>query len=318
MVLVNCTQISPMIKTAVLLIVALVLIPLIALRFDAPLSNLQREMITFSFLLMMAVALLCFVVSEITRNYSQVDKIWSIMPVVYAWYFAFASGWNDRIMLMAALITLWGIRLTINFGRKGAYSWKFWGGEEDYRWKVLREMPAFSNRWSWTLFNLFFISLYQNALILFFTLPMVAVASSDHDLGVADVLLAVLFLGFLAIETVADEQMWRFQREKKKRMQEGEKLTGRFESGFIVHGLWATVRHPNYAAEQAMWIVIYFFSVAGTGNWINWSMAGCVLLMLLFQGSSDFSESISASKYPAYKEYQKKVPRFIPRLWKNL
>ena len=38
-----------------------------------------------------------------------------------------------------------------------------------------------------------------------------------------------------------------------------------------------------------------------------------ILLVLLFWGSSNFSESISASKYPGYKDYQKKVGRFIPR-----
>ena len=74
------------------------------------------------------------------------------------------------------------------------------------------------------------------------------------------------------------------------------------------------MRHPNYMAEQAIWVCVYFFSVIATGAWINWSLAGCLLLIILFQGSSDFSEAISAEKYPLYKEYQKKVGRFIPKL----
>jgi steroid 5-alpha reductase family enzyme len=37
-----------------------------------------------------------------------------------------------------------------------------------------------------------------------------------------------------------------------------------------------------------------------------------MLLLILFQGSSNFSEEISASKYPEYKDYQARVPRFIP------
>jgi steroid 5-alpha reductase family enzyme len=44
-------------------------------------------------------------------------------------------------------------------------------------------------------------------------------------------------------------------------------------------------------------------------------MAGCLLLLILFQGSSDFSENISASKYPNYKEYQKTVGRFLPKMF---
>jgi steroid 5-alpha reductase family enzyme len=49
-----------------------------------------------------------------------------------------------------------------------------------------------------------------------------------------------------------------------------------------------------------------------TGEWINWSVAGAVLLVILFKGSSDFSEEISEKKYVAYKDYQSSVPRFIP------
>jgi len=36
------------------------------------------------------------------------------------------------------------------------------------------------------------------------------------------------------------------------------------------------------------------------------------VLVILFRGSSNFSEEISAGKYPEYAQYQKDVPRFIP------
>ena len=55
-------------------------------------------------------------------------------------------------------------------------------------------------------------------------------------------------------------------------------------------------------AEQAIWIVFYCYSVIATGYWINWTITGGLLLVLLFKGSSDFSESISAEKYPDYKK----------------
>jgi steroid 5-alpha reductase family enzyme len=72
------------------------------------------------------------------------------------------------------------------------------------------------------------------------------------------------------------------------------------------------MRHPNYTAEQAIWIVFYFYSVAATGLWLNWSIMGAILLVLLFWGSSNFSESISGGKYPDYADYRKRVPRFLP------
>lgn len=80
-------------------------------------------------------------------------------------------------------------------------------------------------------------------------------------------------------------------------------MEGQYASGFISSGLWGKMRHPNYMAEQAIWVSLYLFSVAATGAWINWSIAGCLLLVTLFQGSSDFSEAISVEKYPNYKRY---------------
>lgn len=92
----------------------------------------------------------------------------------------------------------------------------------------------------------------------------------------------------------------------------GGDIPEKYRKGFVHTGLWGKVRHPNYAAEQAIWIVFYFFSVSATGNWLNWSVVGMILLVLLFWGSSNFSESISADKYSDYAEYRKKVSRFVP------
>lgn len=91
-----------------------------------------------------------------------------------------------------------------------------------------------------------------------------------------------------------------------------EELDGDYKKGFLTKGLWSLSRHPNYFAEQAIWISLYLFSVSASGEIFNWSIVGCLLLVVLFQGSSAFSEEISASKYPEYKEYQKNVSRFFP------
>ena len=51
----------------------------------------------------------CFIVSELALNYSQVDKLWSTIPIAYVWYFAYASGMNERLVLMAILVTFGGV-----------------------------------------------------------------------------------------------------------------------------------------------------------------------------------------------------------------
>lgn len=54
------------------------------------------------------------VVSEINKNYSQVDRLWSILPNLYIIHLA---GWarlagvpHSRIDLIAAFTTLWSVR----------------------------------------------------------------------------------------------------------------------------------------------------------------------------------------------------------------
>jgi steroid 5-alpha reductase family enzyme len=260
----------------------------------------------------------CFIVGEITKNNSQMDKLWSILPIVYAWIVVGKSGMNLRIVVMAILITLWGVRLTLNFAKKGAYSIKFWSGEEDYRWVDLREDPNLNKRWKWALFNLFFISIYQNALVLAISLPLVAVMESTVSFGIFDAIIAALLLGSIILETIADKQQMTFQTKKYELLGQGmrlEDLPSPYDKGFNTHGVWGRSRHPNYFAEQSIWVVLYFFCIsAGVTNYIffNWTLIGSMFLILLFIGSSNFSEGISLKKYPAYKEYINKVPKYAP------
>ena len=301
-----------MLGTILLLIFTVVVVPITSFYFGTPLTDLQND-ILFNHLLYIVAAVItyCFVVGELSKNNSQVDKLWSIVPIIYVWDMTYLADWNQRMVLMSILVTIWAIRLTYNFARRGAYTWKFWAGEEDYRWEVLRKRPGFNKPFIWMLFNLFFICSYQNILIFLFTIPILTVVGDNSPLNWIDYLLSFLFVLFVLFEFVADNQQYVFQTEKHRRMKEGEAL-GDYEKGFIDTGLWGIVRHPNYAMEQAIWLVFYFFSVNVTGEWLNWSVAGCALLIILFKGSSDFSEAISAEKYPAYSRYQKTVPRFIP------
>jgi steroid 5-alpha reductase family enzyme len=301
-----------MLITIILLIFTVIVVPFVSFYFGTPLNEVQNHVLFGASMIVSGVIAYCFLIGELSKNNSQVDKLWSIVPIGYVWYMTIEGGMNERMVLMAILVSIWGSRLTFNFARRGAYTWRFWAGEEDYRWEILRKRPGFNNRFVWMIFNLLFISAYQNVLIFLFTLPILAsLADNTNPLGIADYALAGVYVSLVIIEFIADQQQYDFQTEKHRRLKEGLPL-GHYEKGFVSTGLWSIVRHPNYACEQAIWVVFYFFSVSATGEWINWSVAGCVLLIILFKGSSDFSEDISANKYPEYSEYQRRVPRFIP------
>lgn len=301
------------ISTAILLLLTLLVVPLVSYFTGVALGPLEWQALHSVAILMGIAAALCFIVGELTNNVSQVDKLWSLLPIAYAWIVAAYGDYSPRLVLMSVLVTLWGARLTYNFSRHGAYQWKFWQGHEDYRWAVLKARPEFQPAWRWTAFNFGFISGYQNVLILLFTLPtIVALQNNQTPLGLLDFIAAIMMVGFVVFETIADQQQWNFQSKKYALIRAGETLTGDYAKGFLDTGLWALSRHPNYFAEQSIWVSFYLFSVAASGQWLNWSIAGCLLLMVMFQGSAGFSEETSAAKYPGYADYQQRVSRFIP------
>lgn len=282
-----------------------------------PEGNSQLQQLTSAwFIIMLSAAILCFIVSEITQNYSQVDKLWSIMPIIYSLVTLIAFP-TPRILLMTLLVTAWGLRLSYNFGRKGGYNIIPWKGEEDYRWKILRENPLLEGRIRFGLFNLFFISFYQQFLILLFTTPLLVAAKySSSNLNLLDLFAASLFLIFLTVETVADNQLFRFHSRKKLGLKDGiykESLS----KGFMSEGLWRYSRHPNFVSEQSIWLSFYVFSIAASGEWLNWTVTGAVLLIFLFAGSTYMTESISSTKYPAYIIYQKNTAKFIPKFFRK-
>ena len=292
-----------------LLIATLIVVPALAFTFDAPLTPHQVALLKDIVLLMLGVAGACFIVGEITGNVSQVDKLWSIVPFVYCWVLTAKAGFDPRMVLMSVCATIWGARLTYNFSRHGGYSWKFWTGNEDYRWAHVRAKPELQGPVRWRVFHLGFICLYQNALLLLIVLPILMAVDAPNPLGLADGAIAALYVALVIFETIADQQQWNYQTEKKRQRAAGT-LEGRYARGFIAEGLWSRSRHPNYFAEQSLWLVFFLFSVAATGRF-NWTVAGGLLLMLLFQGSANLKESICTAKYPDYPDYLKRTPRFF-------
>ncbi|HVX08606.1 DUF1295 domain-containing protein [Humibacter sp.] len=254
-----------------------------------------------------AVCVVTWVLSLLTKEYSWVDRIWSIIPVVYVWVYAIAAGLTDpRLDVMAALVTLWGARLTFNFARKGGYA----AGGEDYRWALLRSRIA---GWKWFLFNLLFIVIYQNVLIFLFTLPAWTAYEHPSPFTVLDVVAAVVFLVFLIGESVADQQQWDFHAWKAAEVAAGRQPNPRF----LQSGLFRFSRHPNFFFEQAQWWVFFFFGAIAARSVLQWTVLGALLLTVLFIGSTIFTESITRSRYPEYAEYQATTSAVVPWLPKR-
>lgn len=210
--------------------------------------------------------------------------------------------------------------MTYNYWRKGGYA----PGSEDYRWAIVRS--KINNRFLSFLFNVVFISLTQSLLLFAITTPtyiflLLNTLPGGEVYGIPYLAFTRGLVFFVIIEAAADQQQWEFHRakrvfEREARIPEHHKTSFTLDDldrGFVVSGLWSLCRHPNFAAEQAVWITLYAWSCYNTQTYVNWSGIGALVYVLLFQGSTRLTESITASKYSEYKDYQARVGMFIPR-----
>ncbi|KAL0078025.1 hypothetical protein J3Q64DRAFT_1646384 [Phycomyces blakesleeanus] len=248
-----------------------------------------------------------YIVSELTKNYSQVDKSWSILPALYAWHFALhdylnRGSFHPRLLVASLLITIWGARLTYNFARKGGYEWK----GQDYRYPYIAEKIG---PLAMAILNLTVIAPFQDLLLALIVTPLYLTnlsGLSKDNIGLTNIDFAAitLHLSLLLFEVIADDQQFLFQTRKHAVLDyvDKSKLSGDYKRGFLSEsGLWKYSRHPNFFAEMSMWWTIYLFSVATirqagltevVGSYLNWTVVGAFTLTLLFQGSTFLTEVV--------------------------
>ncbi|KAI9512970.1 DUF1295-domain-containing protein [Russula earlei] len=249
-----------------------------------PTSNYQDlySLLAYPLRLCAAATLTTYVLSLITGNVSQVDRVWTFLPTIYTAYWALLPLWplksaywrfllpfvpeeasyfarhlSPRALLILGLTVLWTFRLSYNTWRRGLFRLD----EEDYRWAVLRtKVPP----WLFQIINLVFIALIQNVLLLLIASPALIAATHPTPLTLTDGVLALTALALLAWEFTADNQQFAFHAWKHgtydpRAHWPGARLAWTEHDaarGFCTRGLWAWSRHPNFFAEQSFWAVI--------------------------------------------------------------
>ncbi|KAJ3942325.1 uncharacterized protein N0V96_007823 [Colletotrichum fioriniae] len=287
-----------------------------------PQIYLETNPLISGFAFSLLIAVLTLGVSEYHRNFSQIDRLWSLLP---NWYVLHTAAWaylNDepwqRVALAGAATTLWSSRLTFNYWRKGGYE----RGSEDYRWEIVR---AYVPAWVFFLFNVTFISFIQSILLFAFSAApaysLLLASRIEPDLAASDYSFFAILAGLVLSEYISDGQQWDYQTAKaayKKGNSTASSVPrgwaqADLERGFVTHGLWAYSRHPNFFAEQMVWFVLYQWSCYATKVLYSYTFAGSAFLVMLFQGSTWLTELITAGKYHEYAEYQSQVGMFMPK-----
>jgi len=237
--------------------------------------------------------ILLWLLSLALRNASIVDIFWGTGFVIVAWAaFLFTpDGFLPRKLLLAALVTIWGLRLSIHILRRN------WGKPEDFRYAAWRQE---SGR-SWWWFSFFKVFLLQGVLLWIISAPLVAAQFSPAParLGLLDVLGVLVWAFGFYFEAAGDAQLERF---KSNPANKGKLLTT---------GVWHYTRHPNYFGDAAQWWG-YFLIAAGAGGW--WTVFSPVLMTLLLvrvSGVALLEKTLIETK-PGYREYAQTTSAFVP------
>ena len=216
--------------------------------------------------LCVALIVLCWMASTVTRDYSWVDRLWSILPAVYCLIVAADAGFGSaRITVMAALACLWGVRLSLNLVRRDGYPRRQPGLPVDLHPGAV---PPGVIRGAQRVGD---IRRSAGSDLAVHVAGSSAWLHAETPLGWLDYVAIVAFSVLLVLETIADGQMWRFQQDKARLIAAGAEV----ERPFLTEGLFRYCRHPNCTCEQAMWVVFYLFAIsagAGCGTGPDW---GC-------------------------------------------
>jgi len=232
-------------------------------------------------------------VSVALRDTSIVDIFWGSGFVVVAWFgFALADGSYDRRLLLAALVTAWGLRLTLHLARRNL------GKGEDYRYAAMRRR----HRDRWPLRSLVVVFWLQGILMWVVSLP-VQVAMTDPTpagLGVLDWVGAGVWAVGLTFEAVGDQQLARFKADPANR---GKVMDG---------GLWRYTRHPNYFGDFCVWWGIWLVALATCSAW--WTAIGpAVMSVLLIRVSgAALLERSMTKRREGYADYVARTSAFFP------
>lgn len=228
------------------------------------------------------------------RNASIVDIFWGAGFVLVAWLFYALTpeGFGPRKLLLCALVTVWGLRLSLYI------LYRNWGKGEDFRYKKWRDDAG--PKWWW--YSFFKVFLLQGVLMWVIAAPLLAaqISATPAQLTVIDIAAVPVWTVGFFFEAVGDWQLARFRANPANK------------GKVLKTGVWRYTRHPNYFGDATQWWAFYLFAAAtGEGAFTMFSPIIMTILLVRVSGVALLERSL-AEKRPGYKEYMETTSAFIP------
>lgn len=256
------------------------------------LFDLDRNFVFTAFLLTVAVQALCFLFAAYFKTDVLTDISYSLTFVLLAWAVLLLDGAPDpRAWLVAAMVSLWGLRLGLYLFRRILRIGR------DQRFDGVREkFSSFLKFW-----------VFQALAVWLAMLPAIYAISAEYarPLDVFDLIGGLAWLIGLVIETVADQQKYRFKNNPANR------------NRWMDQGLWKYSRHPNYFGEILLWWGIFVMVAPQLQGWQWLSILGPVFItaILLFFSGIPPLEKKDRERYghlPEFQEYLRRTSILVP------
>jgi steroid 5-alpha reductase family enzyme len=244
-------------------------------------------------LVILAYMVVLWLVSLALRNSSIVDIFWGLgfVVAVWAYYLLTPDGLPARKVLLLALVTIWGLRLSLYI------LWRNWAKPEDFRYAKWRAEAG--GRWWWKSF--FQVFLLQGVLLWIISAPLLAAQlrmGSPALVWLDGLALALWLVGFF-FEAMGDFQLARFRSNPANK-------------GTVLRsGVWRYTRHPNYFGDAAQWWGYYLLALAAGGWWTIFSPVIMTTLLVRVSGVALLEKTLANEK-PGYREYVESTSAFIP------
>ena len=252
----------------------------------------MSQFIQVTFLIWILVTLL-WAWSVLIKNVSIVDIFWGFgFVVVNTFYVYNLEEINPRNWLLLALVSIWGLRLSIYLALRNI------GKGEDFRYQQFRKDYGEKRYWWFSYFQVF---LLQGGLILIVSLPLLGIHSNTtlgEFIWLDYIAIFVWGIGF-SFEAGGDYQLYQF---KKNPSNKGKVLNT---------GFWRYTRHPNYFGDTAVWWAYAIFSIAAGSYWQIVGSIVMTFLILKISGVSLLEKTLKESK-PQYRDYIQKTNSFFP------
>lgn len=226
------------------------------------------------------------------KNSSIVDIFWGTGFVITYWMLLLISSVEitTRILLMGAIVTLWGLRLSIHIFSRNH------GQPEDFRYAAWRKEAGES--WWWRSF--FKVFVLQGVIMLIVAAPLIAVIAADPantSCSCEYAGLGLWLVGFM-FEAGGDAQLARFKKDPANK---GKLLTT---------GYWSVTRHPNYFGDAAQWWGFWLFAFSAGAWWTVFSPLIMTYLLMKVSGVAMLERTMKAK--PGYEEYMARTNAFFP------